>query len=173
MDANGTQEGSGVNESEVRRYIEAVFQKLTPAKAQEIARSLAQGGGKEQVRRLAHDLMEWSTKSRAELTEIVDRQVGEQLRRNRERLAGFVEHQVKEQFRTTSARLTEAVQREVRRQVKALGVATKGDLDALRRRVRELERGAGVGPAAAGRPTRKKPVAKKRVAKKPASASGS
>ena len=37
--------------------------------------------------------------------------------------------------------ITEAVSREVRRQLSTVGIATKEDLDALRKRVRELERG--------------------------------
>jgi polyhydroxyalkanoate synthesis regulator phasin len=37
----------------------------------------------------------------------------------------------------------ESVQREVKRQLSALGVATREDLDALRKRVRELERPQG------------------------------
>lgn len=164
--------------SEVRKYMEAAVEKLTPAKAQEMARSVLQGGSGEQVQKLAHDLMEWSTKSRAQLTELVDRQIGEQLKRSRERLAGFVEHQVKEQFQRGSAKLTEAVQREVRRQVKVLGVATKDDLDALRRRVRELERRGAAERSAAGKPAAKKararkPTAKKSVAKRPGTASRS
>lgn len=58
-------------------------------------------------------------------------------------------------------RLTEIIRREMGRQLAALGVATREDLDALGKRVRDLERATG-GPA------RKSP-AKKRAAKKPAS----
>ncbi|HMC36976.1 MAG TPA: phasin family protein, partial [Actinomycetota bacterium] len=36
--------------------------------------------------------------------------------------------------------ITEAISREVKRQLSALGIATREDLDALRKRVRELER---------------------------------
>src|SRR2546423_15465701 len=37
-------------------------------------------------------------------------------------------------------RITELVQTEVKRQLKAIGIATRDDLDTLRSRVRELER---------------------------------
>ena len=45
--------------------------------------------------------------------------------------------------------ITEAVAREVKRQLATVGIATKEDLDALRKRVRELERSAGTRPAGA------------------------
>lgn len=139
--------GSEMAASEVRKYMEAAFEKLTPAKAQEMARSVVQGGGREQVQKLAHDLMEWSTKSRTQLSE-------------------FIDHQVKEQFKRSSVKLTETVQREVRRQVQALGVATRDDLDALKRRVRQLERGGAPERSTARKPVAKKAPAKKSVAKR-------
>lgn len=92
---------------DVKRYVEAVLDKLSPAKAQAMARAMA-GGSRERVNELAKDLMEWS-------------------QRNRERL-------------------TELVRREVRAQLKALGVASKEELESLKRRVRELEKGAGKAP---------------------------
>jgi BMFP domain-containing protein YqiC len=39
--------------------------------------------------------------------------------------------------------IAELVQREVKRQLSAAGIATREDLDALRKRVRELERASG------------------------------
>lgn len=101
------------------------MQKLSPARAQEMARSLMQGQTSEQVQKVARDLIDWSNKNRQ--------------------------------------RLSEAVQREVKSQLKSLGVAGRDEVDALKRRVRELERQVG-GPAA----TAKKPAARSR-AKKPTS----
>lgn len=147
MSGKAIWKGSEMAANEVRRYMEAAFEKLTPAKAQEMARSVVQGGGREQVQKLAHDLMEWSTKSRTQLAE-------------------FIDHQVKEQFKRSSAKLTEAVQREVRRQVQALGVATRDDLDALKRRVRQLERGGAPERSTARKRVAKKAPAKKSVAKR-------
>lgn len=104
---------------DMRKYIEATLEKLTPVKAQEMARSLMKGQGKEQIAKSAQDLLDWS-------------------QRNRERM-------------------TELIQREVKNQLKTLGVANREDVDALRRRVRDLER--------AGRGTQKKSTAKKSAAK--------
>jgi len=89
---------------DVKRYVEAVLGRLSPAKAQAMARAMA-GESRERVNELAKDLMEWS-------------------QRNRERL-------------------TELVRREVRAQLKALGVASKEELESLKRRVRDLEKAAG------------------------------
>jgi polyhydroxyalkanoate synthesis regulator phasin len=109
-----------------RRNTEATMQKLSPARAQEMARSLMQGQTREQVQKVARDLLDWSNKSRQ--------------------------------------RLSEAVQREVKSQLKSLGVAGRDEVDALKKRVRELERQLG-GRAT----TAKKPTTRSR-AKKPASA---
>ena len=59
-------------------------------------------------------------------------------------------------------RLRDAVRKEVTSQLKSMGAATQGDLDALRKRVRDLERRAGM--TASGRKktaARKKPAAKR------------
>jgi polyhydroxyalkanoate synthesis regulator phasin len=110
-----------------RKNMEATMQKLSPARAQEMARSLMQGQTSEQVQKVARDLLDWSNKNRQ--------------------------------------RLSEAVQREVKSQLKSLGVAGRDEVDALKRRVRELERQVG-GPAA----TAKKPAAARSRTKKPTSA---
>jgi hypothetical protein len=117
---------------EIRRYLEAATGKLSPKRAQQLAKSLAKGQGKDQVAKAAHDLMEWSN-------------------RNRERLADLV--------RT-----------EVRSQLKTVGVASRDEVDALRRRVRALETAQGARPETAA----KRPSAAKRAtpAKRAASAAG-
>ncbi len=119
--------------NEVRRYMEAAIGKLSPKKARELASSLLQGQGKEQIGKAAQDLMEWSNK-------------------NRERLG-------------------ELVRTEVRTQLKQVGVASRDEVDALRRRVRQLEK-AEAAPAPstpAKRPAAKRPAAAKpSAAKRPA-----
>jgi polyhydroxyalkanoate synthesis regulator phasin len=55
-----------------------------------------------------------------------------------------------------SQRLREAVRKEVTSQMRSMGAATQGELDALRRRVRDLERATGM--TASGR---KKTAARK------------
>jgi polyhydroxyalkanoate synthesis regulator phasin len=105
---------------DVRKYMEAAMGKLSPAKAQDLAKSMVQGQGRDQVTKTAKDLLDWSN-------------------RNRERL-------------------TDLVRSEVRSQVKTLGLATRDDVDALRKRVRDLERG--------GKPARKRTTAKRSTAKR-------
>lgn len=113
--------------ADVRKYMEAAVGKLTPARAQQLARSLLQGQGKDQVAKAAQDLLEWSSKNRQ--------------------------------------RLVELVRAEVRSQLSALGVASKDEVDALKKRVRELERGAAAKPAAR-KPAAPKAAARKRATRK-------
>ena len=113
--------------ADVRKYMEAAVGKLTPTRAQELARSLLQGQGKDQVAKAAQDLLEWSNKNRQ--------------------------------------RLVELVRTEVRSQLSAIGVASKDEVEALKKRVRELERGAAAKPAAR-KPAARKPAAPKAAARK-------
>jgi len=106
---------------QIREYMEAAIGKLTPAKAQDLAKSLTQGQGRDQVKKTAKDLMAWSNKNRE--------------------------------------RLTSMVQTEVKSQLKTIGVASRDEVDALRKRVRELERGQGK------KSTRKRTAAKRSTAK--------
>jgi len=119
--------------TELREFMEGAAGKLSPARAQELAKSLMAGQGKEQVAKAAHDLLEWSN-------------------RNRQRVSELVRAEVKSQLAT-------------------MGVASKDDLDALRKRVRELERAQG---GTAKRTTAKRSTAKrssaKRAGAKPAAA---
>jgi len=107
---------------EVRKYMEAAMGKLSAARAQELARSMTKGEGREQVTKTAKDLREWSTKNRE--------------------------------------RLTDLIRSEVRSQMKTFGVASRDDVDALRKRVRDLER------ARAGVRTTKRSTAKRAAPKK-------
>jgi polyhydroxyalkanoate synthesis regulator phasin len=71
-------------------------------------------------------------------------------------------------------RLRSAIQDEIRDQMRQMGVATRDELDALRKRVRELERGAGMTASGRRRAAAKKTTAKKRSAsKRPSAPSGS
>jgi polyhydroxyalkanoate synthesis regulator phasin len=105
-----------------REYMEAAIGKLSPAKAQDLAKSLTKGQGRDQVRKTAKDLMAWSNKNRE--------------------------------------RLTSMVQTEVKSQLKTIGVASRDEVDALRKRVRELERGQGKTT------TRKRTTVKRSTAKR-------
>lgn len=115
---------------DVRKAIEAAIGNLTPERAQELAKSFTDpGAAKEQVSKLAADILAWS-------------------QRNRDRLREFVG-------------------REVTAQMNAMGVATQSDLDAVKKRVRELERRTGMTASGRARAA-KKPAARKPAAKKPA-----
>ena len=62
-----------------------------------------------------------------------------------------------------SQRLRDTVRREVRSQMRSMGVATQEDVDALRKRVRDLERASGKTStrATTRRSTARKPAARK------------
>jgi polyhydroxyalkanoate synthesis regulator phasin len=109
---------------DVRKYIEAAVETLSPANAQRLAKSMAPDAAKDQVSKVAQDLVEWS-------------------QRNRERLRAFVAREVKDQL-------------------SAMGVATRTEVDALKKRVRDLERSTG-GTVAGGKPTAKRPAAKRQT----------
>ena len=116
---------------QVREYMEAAIGKLSPAKAQDLAKSLTKGQGRDQVTKTAKDLLAWSNKNRE--------------------------------------RLTSMVQTEVKSQLKTIGVASRDEVDALRKRVRALERGQGK-KSTRKRTTTKRTTAKRSTAK---SAAGS
>lgn len=64
-----------------------------------------------------------------------------------------------------SQRLREAVRKEVTSQMRSMGAATQDELDSLRKRVRDLERAAGM-TASGGRKTARKTGARKAGARK-------
>jgi polyhydroxyalkanoate synthesis regulator phasin len=98
----------------VRKYVEAGRERLSPKKAEDLARSLARQGEirRDQVAKLTRDLVDWSRKN--------------------------------------SERLAKIIRSEVKRQMSRTGVATKSEVEALRRRVRDLER-SGRKPSTAKR----------------------
>jgi len=111
---------------DIRKMIEATLGNLSPAKAQELAKSMMDpGAAKEQVAKTAADLLDWSQHNRQRVREFVDR--------------------------------------EIQSQLTVVGVASQKDLDAVKKRVRELERAAGM--TASGR---KKTTARKSTSRKPA-----
>lgn len=110
--------------NEIFRSIQSALGELSPTRARELAASLMPGQGKDQITKTAQDLMEWSS-------------------RNRERL-------------------TELVRAEMRSQLKQVGLASRDEVDALRRRVRELEKAQG---------GQKRSTAVRKPAKRPTAAS--
>ena len=63
----------------------------------------------------------------------------------------------------TGERVAEMIQREVRRQLTAAGVASKDDLDALRKRVRDLEKASSASPGSRSRSSPKRSSATERA----------
>ena len=113
---------------DVRKQLEASFGNLTPTRAQELAKGMIdRDAAKEQVARLAADLLEWSQRNRA--------------------------------------RLTTMVRNEVRDQLRQMGVASQEELDALRKRVRDLERSQRAEDRQGG--PRRRPRAKRRRPRRP------
>ena len=118
---------------DLRKTVEGVIGNLTPAKAQELAKGFADpGAAKEQVAKVAADLVEWSQRNRDKMKEFVGREIASQMR--------------------------------------SVGVATQADLDAVKKRVRDLERRAGM--TASGRKTAAKKSSVNKTAAKKAPASG-
>jgi polyhydroxyalkanoate synthesis regulator phasin len=120
------------NMQDVRKQLEASFGNLSPTKAQELAKGMMdRDAAKEQVAKMAADLVEWSQRNRA--------------------------------------RLTTMIRDEVRDQLRQMGVASQDEVDALRKRVRELERASRARTAkasAAKRASSKSTTAKRGSATK-------
>jgi polyhydroxyalkanoate synthesis regulator phasin len=111
---------------DIRKAIEATLGNLTPARAQQLAKSyLEPGAAKEQVAKTAADMLEWSARSRGKLRMFV--------------------------------------RGEIRDQLKVTGVATQSEVDALKKRVRQLEREVAKRPAQRGKTAASKTAAAKRA----------
>ena len=66
---------------DVRKQLEASFGNLNPSKAQDLAKGmLDRDAAKEQVAKLAADLIDWSQRNRARLTTMIRDEVRDQLR---------------------------------------------------------------------------------------------
>ena len=71
-----------------------------------------------------------------------------------------------------SQRLRESVRKEVASRMHSMGVSTQDDLDALKKRVRDLERAAGM-TASGRKPAARKPTARKKTAARNTSSTSS
>jgi hypothetical protein len=110
--------------TDVRRYIEAALGNLSPSGARDLARSMVER---------AQSL---TAQGPGQAAGGVAGQVRE------------VAQQLMDWSQQSRDQITKLVQREVRRQLSAVGVATRDDVDTLRKRVRELEKGGGSSPPA-------------------------
>ena len=123
--------------SDARKYIEAALGNLTPSGARDMARSMV-----EQAQGLA------GQGPSAMAGQI--REMGQQ---------------VMDWSQQSRSQVLEVVQREVRKQLKAFGLATTDDIDALRKRVRELEKQVG-GTTSTRKAQAKRSAARKRTTTK-------
>jgi polyhydroxyalkanoate synthesis regulator phasin len=69
-----------------------------------------------------------------------------------------------------SGRLREAMRKEVASQMRSMGAATQGELDSLRRRVRDLERATGMTASGRKKTAARKPPGRTTTSRKKASA---
>jgi polyhydroxyalkanoate synthesis regulator phasin len=69
-----------MNADDMREYLDSLFEKLSPAKAQEIAKGLVGEGRREQVQKLAADLMESAQRNRDRVKELISREVKSQMK---------------------------------------------------------------------------------------------
>jgi polyhydroxyalkanoate synthesis regulator phasin len=68
-----------MNAEDIRKIVDALFEKLSPAKAQEVAKSLLGDDRRDQVQKLATDLVDAAQRNRDRVKELVDREVKSQL----------------------------------------------------------------------------------------------
>lgn len=126
---------------DVRKGFEGALGTLSPAKAQQLAKDLLEpGAAKEQVGKLATDLIDWS-------------------QRNRERLADFIRKEIADQLRgagVASQAELDSVKKRVRDLERASGMTASGRSKATAKK------------PTARKPAAKKPAAKKATAQPPA-----
>jgi hypothetical protein len=68
-----------MNADDIRKIIDSLFEKLSPAKAQEVAKSLLGDDRREQAQKLATELVEAAQRNRDRVKDLVDREVKSQL----------------------------------------------------------------------------------------------
>lgn len=69
-----------MNADDMRKYLDSLFDKLSPAKAQEIAKGLLGEDRREQAQKLAADLMESAQRNRDRVKELISREVTGQMK---------------------------------------------------------------------------------------------
>ncbi|MEX0756237.1 MAG: hypothetical protein WEA54_05330 [Actinomycetota bacterium] len=80
---------------DMRRFMGAAVDKLSPTKAKELAKGLLEGGAsREQLQKVQHDLVEWSSRNREKLLKLIQQEVKRQLKN-----AGFATRQEVESLR--------------------------------------------------------------------------
>jgi DNA-binding protein HU-beta len=65
--------------TDVLQFVEATLDRISPARAQELAKQMASGEGREQVAKAAQELVDWSQRNRERVRALVQREVTAQL----------------------------------------------------------------------------------------------
>lgn len=92
--------------SDVRRFMEAAVDKLSPSKARELAKELLEGGAsREQLQKAQQDLLDWSARNRDRLLGVVRQEVKRQLK-----VAGFATREELEAVRKRVRKLEKAAE---------------------------------------------------------------
>ena len=65
--------------TDVLQFVEATLDRISPARAQELAKQMASGEGREQVAKAAQELVDWSQRNRERVRALVQREVAAQL----------------------------------------------------------------------------------------------
>ena len=65
--------------TDVLQFVEATLDRISPARAQELAKQMASGEGREQVAKAAQELVDWSQRNRERVRAVVKREVAAQL----------------------------------------------------------------------------------------------
>jgi polyhydroxyalkanoate synthesis regulator phasin len=69
-----------MNADDMRKYLDSLFDKLSPAKAQEIAKGLVGEDRREQAQKLAADLMDSAQRNRDRVKDLIAREVTSQMK---------------------------------------------------------------------------------------------
>ena len=145
--------------TDVLQFVEATLDRISPARAQELAKQMASGEGREQVAKAAQELMDWSQRNRDRVRALVQREVTAQL--------SAVGIPTMDDYEALERRIAE-LERTIRKATPAKRAAAKRT--AAKRSTAKRTTAEGATPA--GSPGATKPPAKRTAATDPPPARG-
>ena len=145
--------------TDVLQFVEATLDRISPARAQELAKQMASGEGREQVAKAAKELVDWSQRNRERVRALGQREVATQL--------SAMGIPTKDDFEALERRIAE-LERTTRKGTPAKRTAAKRT--AAKRTA--AKRTTSEGATAAGSPVATKPPAKRTAATEPPLARG-
>jgi BMFP domain-containing protein YqiC len=150
--------------TDVLQFVEATLDRITPARAQELAKQMASGEGREQVAKAAQELVDWSQRNRDRVRDLVRREVTAQL--------SAMGIPTKDDYEALERRIAQ-LERRTRKGTPAKRTAAKrtaAKRTAAKRTT--AERTTAEGATTAGSPGATKPPAKRTAATEPPPARG-